>query len=64
WAFVATRPKLYHLITSFKIGAWKMLAGKRTRFSWLPFMSGWTNSRDFPVPSGKTFMNLWKQKNK
>lgn len=64
WAFVAARPNLYHLIAGFKIRAWKTLAGKRTRFSWLPFLSGWTDGRDFPVPEGKTFMDLWKQKNK
>ena len=64
WVFVASRPKLYHSIAGFKVRAWKILAGKRARFSWLPFLGGWTDSRDFPAPQGKTFMDLWKQKNK
>lgn len=64
WAFLAARPKLYHSIASFKVGAWKAISGKRGKISWVPFVGGWTNSRDLPAPQGKTFMALWKQKNK
>ena len=64
WAFVASRPKLYHAIASFKVRAWKIISGKRGYISRAPFIGGWTNTRDMPGPEGKTFIELWKQKNK
>ena len=32
------------------------------RFRWLPFASGWTRFRDFPVPHGRTFQAQWRQR--
>ncbi|MCK5446101.1 MAG: iron-sulfur cluster-binding protein [Rhodospirillaceae bacterium] len=63
WATIAVRPAIYHRLASFKLGAWKMLAGKRGRFKSFPFASGWTASRDLPTPEGKTFQALWKARN-
>ncbi len=64
WAFLATKPRLYHAIAAFKLAVWKRLAGNRGSFKWLPFVGGWTRARDFPVPHGETFMDLWKEKNR
>lgn len=62
WAAIATRPALYHRLASFKLGAWKMIAGKRGHFESFPFAGGWTSSRDLPAPQGKTFQAMWKAK--
>jgi L-lactate dehydrogenase complex protein LldF len=62
WAFLARRPRLYHLATGAAarlLGAFGRHAG---RFSHLPLASGWTVHRDFPAPQGKTFHALWKRR--
>jgi len=64
WAFAAKRPRLYRFATRF---AARMLAGLghgKGRISSLPFASGWTASRDFPAPQGKTFQQMWKERRK
>jgi L-lactate dehydrogenase complex protein LldF len=62
WAFLARRPRLYHLATAAAarlLGAFGRHSG---RFSHLPLASGWTAHRDFPTPQGKTFHALWKRR--
>lgn len=62
WAFFAKRPKLYQFMTRLGIGLLGM-AGKRTgNFSSLPFAGGWTKHRQLPAPQGKTFQQLWAQR--
>jgi L-lactate dehydrogenase complex protein LldF len=41
-----------------------LLGRKRGRFSRLPMVDGWTSQRDFPAPQRKTFMQLYKARNK
>jgi L-lactate dehydrogenase complex protein LldF len=62
WAFLARRPALYRLATGFAARAMKLLGGSRKRISRLPFASGWTDHRDMPAPSGKTFRELYRQR--
>ena len=61
WAFFAQRPRLYHVAA--KIGM-PILSffGRRGRFSWLPFAGGWTRHRDLPAPQGRTFQQLWAER--
>ncbi len=61
WAFVAKRPRLYQFLTGMMMPILGKLAGAKRKFGWLPLASGWTNSRDLPAPSGKTFMSLLKK---
>ena len=35
-------------------------AGRRGRFRSLPLAGGWTATRDFPAPAGRTFQALWR----
>ena len=62
WAFVAKRPALYRLATKIGVRFMRMMAGNRKTISKLPFASGWTDHREMPAPSGKTFRELYKQR--
>ena len=55
WAFVAKRPGLYRFTTRMAAKLLASLAGKKGRFSSLPFADGWTKGRDLPAPEGDTF---------
>lgn len=62
WAFVARRPRLYHLATSLGMAALSGLGRSRGAFHRLPFAKSWTAGRDFPVPQGSTFQKLWAKR--
>ncbi|RZI41280.1 iron-sulfur cluster-binding protein [Herbaspirillum sp. HC18] len=62
WAFVAKRPALYRLATGIGVRFMRMMAGGRKTISKLPFAGGWTDYREMPAPSGKTFRELYKQR--
>ncbi|HJV74976.1 MAG TPA: LutB/LldF family L-lactate oxidation iron-sulfur protein [Noviherbaspirillum sp.] len=62
WAFVAKRPTLYRLATRIGVRFMRLLAGNKKMISKLPFASGWTDYRDMPAPSGKTFRELYKER--
>jgi len=59
WALMARSPKLYRFILDFLVRVLGMLGRNRGGFGWLPLSSGWTQSRDFPVPAGDTFISQW-----
>lgn len=62
WAFAAKYPRIYQALTGLAI---PMLArfGKRSgKFRSLPLAGGWTRHRDLPAPQGKTFQQLWREK--
>jgi L-lactate dehydrogenase complex protein LldF len=64
WAFFAKRPRLYHFFTRL---AARILANRgmdRGRFHSLPLAGGWTEHRDFPVPEGRTFQEMWAERRK
>jgi L-lactate dehydrogenase complex protein LldF len=59
WAFFAKRPALYHFGAGLKMRILAACAGRKGRFRSLPLAGGWTRSRDFPAPQGRTFQSLW-----
>ena len=64
WAFFAKRPRLYQFVTRL---AMRVLANRgmdRGRFHSLPLAGGWTRHRDFPVPDGRTFQEMWAERRK
>jgi L-lactate dehydrogenase complex protein LldF len=61
WAFLAKRPRLYHLAMRFGVAAIRALALGRGSLGWLPLAGGWTKHRDLPVPQGRTFQQLWTE---
>jgi L-lactate dehydrogenase complex protein LldF len=64
WAFFARRPGLYHFATGLKMRLLGALGRRKGRFRRLPFAGGWTRTRDFPAPQGRTFHDLWAERNR
>jgi L-lactate dehydrogenase complex protein LldF len=62
WAFFAKRPGLYRLLSRGSNLALRLLGGRKGLIHRLPLGAGWTDGRDMPVPSGKTFMQQWQAK--
>ena len=62
WAWIARRPRLYHLLARFGMAALGAAGRRRGKFGWLPFGSGWTRHRDFPAPEGRTFQQQWSER--
>jgi L-lactate dehydrogenase complex protein LldF len=59
WAWFAKRPPLYHFIASTAMAVLHRLGRKHGSFFNLPLAGGWTATREFPAPEGKTFQELW-----
>jgi L-lactate dehydrogenase complex protein LldF len=62
WAWVARRPRLYHLLTTIAARTLNLLGGRRGRLATLPLAGGWTRFRDLPAPEGRTFHALWAER--
>jgi L-lactate dehydrogenase complex protein LldF len=64
WGWLATRPKLYHMVTGlavFGMRVWSMNRGRIRRF---PLAGNWTKHRDLPQPELGTFMQQYKKRNR
>jgi len=61
WAWMALHPKIYALITKIGVRLMGLMGGKDKLLHSLPGASGWTDGRDFPAPSGRTFRDLYQQ---
>ncbi|MBU0783290.1 MAG: iron-sulfur cluster-binding protein [Gammaproteobacteria bacterium] len=64
WAFVAQRPALYRVLSRVGIKAMAWWGKRKGGIHSLPMASGWTDQRDFPVPTGETFSKLYQQQRK
>lgn len=62
WAFFARRPRLYRIAATLGMAALAAFGRSRGAFRRLPFARGWTASRDFPSPQGRTFQQLWHER--
>ena len=62
WAYFAKRPKLYQLATGIAARVLKLVGGRKGKLTSLPLAQGWTQYRDMPVPQGKTFQAMWKER--
>jgi L-lactate dehydrogenase complex protein LldF len=62
WAWFAKRPPLYHFMASTAMSALGWLGRRQGSFFNLPLAGGWTATREFPAPQGKTFQELWWEK--
>jgi L-lactate dehydrogenase complex protein LldF len=62
WGWAARNPSLYRFGSRVAVRVLKWLGGERGRIRSLPLASGWTDHRDLPAPSGKTFMELYRER--
>jgi len=62
WAWFARRPALYHAAAKMAIRALGRFGRGKGRFASLPLADGWTRYRDMPAPEGRTFQDLWAEK--
>ncbi len=62
WTWAALHPRIYALGTRWAARVLRLLGGGAKRIRRLPFAGGWTETRDFPAPSGKTFRELYAQR--
>jgi L-lactate dehydrogenase complex protein LldF len=60
WAWLAQRPRLYRLATALAARLLRRPATGRIRR--LPLGAGWTRTRDFPAPAGRTFQEQWRRR--
>ncbi|MCB1503707.1 MAG: iron-sulfur cluster-binding protein [Hyphomicrobiaceae bacterium] len=61
WAWLAKRPRTYHVAMRFAAATLGALGRRRGRFRWLPLTGGWTRHRDLAAPQGRTFQQLWAE---
>lgn len=65
WAWFATRPVMYALVTRLAARIGKLLGGKDGLLHRLPFAgSEWTSGRDLPAPRGRTFREIYAARGK
>ena len=62
WGWLAAHPRLYRLGTGVAMWILSRLAGRSRRYRNLVLANGWTRSRDFPAPAGRTFLNSWNRR--
>ena len=62
WAYFARRPRLYHAAARLGMALLGGLGKRRGAFRWLPLTRGWTRHRDLPAPQGRTFQQLWAER--
>jgi L-lactate dehydrogenase complex protein LldF len=55
WGFFVSRPWLYALAARWGARLGAKLGGRDKRIRKLPGLDGWTDGRDMPAPSGRTF---------
>lgn len=63
WGYVARRPALYAFVTRIGARFLSRLGGRSRLIANLPMAGrGWTETRDMPAPSGRTFRELYKER--
>jgi len=62
WAFFAQHPKLYRFATKWAARVLKLMGGQQRLIHVLPGAAGWTDQRDMPAPSGKTFREIYRER--
>jgi L-lactate dehydrogenase complex protein LldF len=64
WAFFAKRPWFYHFFAGIAAQVLGLLGRRQGSFYNLPLAGGWTATRDMPAPEGRTFQELWHDRQK
>jgi L-lactate dehydrogenase complex protein LldF len=64
WSWFAMRPALYGLVSGWGVWMLGRMAGRDGMIRKLPLGGGWTDERDMPAPSGRTFRAMYRQRQK
>jgi L-lactate dehydrogenase complex protein LldF len=64
WRWAAQRPVAYAMLTKIAARVLAVMGGDDRRIHKLPFGGGWTQGRDMPAPPGKTFREMYKERQK
>ncbi len=64
WSWVALRPALYGTLSGLGVGLLRRMGGADGMIRKLPLVGGWTDERDLPAPTGRTFRALYRQRQK
>jgi len=62
WAYAALRPSRYSFGSKVAVRVRRWMGGDAKRIRTLPVGAGWTVSRDFPAPSGRTFREMYRER--
>jgi len=62
WSWVAQRPALYAMGTRIGVRVLKAMGGRDGLIHRMPLAGGWTSGRDMPAPAGRTFRELYRQR--
>jgi L-lactate dehydrogenase complex protein LldF len=60
WGWAARNPSLYRAGSRVAARVLKWMGGDKGQIRSIPFAGGWTDHRNFPAPSGKTFHELYR----
>ena len=60
WGWLARHPAIYGVATRIGVRALRLFADRNGMIHRLPLGSGWTDERDMPAPTGRTFGELYK----
>jgi L-lactate dehydrogenase complex protein LldF len=60
WAWLAKRPALYGAASKLGARMLKAMGGRDGLIRRLPLGAGWSDGRDMPAPSGRTFRELYR----
>jgi len=62
WSWVALRPAIYAMMTALGARVLALLGGRGKLIHRLPLAAGWTDGRDFPAAQGRTFRELYRNR--
>ncbi|BDD94637.1 lactate utilization protein B [Pandoraea sp. XJJ-1] len=62
WAFAARRPRLYAALAGLGARVLHWMGRERGSLSKLPLAAGWSDTREMPAPSGKTFRTMYRER--
>jgi L-lactate dehydrogenase complex protein LldF len=62
WSWFAKRPALYAFGTRHGVRLLRSLGDRDGMIHRLPLGGGWTNERDMPAPAGRTFRDLYRER--
>jgi L-lactate dehydrogenase complex protein LldF len=63
WSWLALHPRLYALATRIGVRVLHWMGGSDRALHRLPLAGGWTDGRDLPAPAGRTFRDLYAERN-